>query len=174
MGKHEKVDQKAGKGHKGIWILTVLVLIALLVLTTCILMKEKGSTMAGPSGNVIQGARPGLSQEEKEALIREQQDKSMFTLSFDSAGTVNSDGQSASLYVANLACNRLHCHFELVVGDEVLYTSPDMAPDTYMVEMKLARALSPGTYKVVIRHYLSDENGATGGVVDGEANLVVQ
>lgn len=86
------------------------------------------------------------------------------------------DGTSASsdAYVANSEVNRYAISFDILVDDEILFTSTTIPLGSQIKDITLNKDLSAGTYPAVCRYHLLREDGTENSSVDINVTLEIE
>lgn len=86
--------------------------------------------------------------------------KGMFEVNMNTIWTFpNGESASSDAYVANGVSNSLPVSFEIIVEEEVVYTSTVIPVGSQLKEIVLDKALDAGSYNAVCMYHLWNEDG---------------
>lgn len=136
-------------------VICIVIIIFLLVLRGCC-QDKKSSTQYNSSDIVLNGSIPSLSREELLNQLQKKQDASMFTVQVVSGGTIETNGKTLKLTVANPGSNQYSCIVDILYKNEILYTSPILPPQSYIEQEKLNNPLPNGEHKLTVRYHVLD------------------
>lgn len=156
-------DQK--QARLKIFLKMVIVLLAvLLLLTYCTYRPDRSVGGFFPyDPDIVNGLIPGLSQEEKDKLLQETVDASMFGFQIE-AEPVFENGQSkGNLSIGNPPSNKYYIIVEIVLDStsEILYKSGLIPPNSHIPEISLAKNLPKGRHKATANISVYDNEEPT-------------
>jgi hypothetical protein len=150
---------KDGKNNKTV-ILTSIAVVAVLCIIAVICWPifnhvsgpVKDSSQPTASDYIKKGNLPSMTNEDIEKAKKNKQDASSFSVQVDSTGTMAKNSNILKLGIGNPLNNIDHCTVDILENNQMLFSSKDMEPQTYMTEMKLNKSLSVGTHQIVVRY----------------------
>lgn len=132
---------------------------------------ESGSSVSGYV--LADGAEPGLSEDEIRALLQKQVDDS--TISFSISSDPVFKGKKAFIVMANPRYNAYDIDYVITVDGKEIIRTAKIAPNQYIEEVELNKALPKGTYtgEALITGY-NRETGEEVGKTIVEINITSQ
>lgn len=92
--------------------------------------------------------------------LEESVEKGMFEVNMNTVWTFpNGEAASSDAYVANGNANTLPISFDVLLNDEVIYSSTVIPVGSRIKEIKLDKALPAGSYNAVCMYHLWNEDG---------------
>ena len=132
---------------------------------------ENGSAVSGYI--LSDGAEPGLSEDEIRALLQKQVDDS--TISFSISSDPVLKGKKAFIVMANPRYNAYDIDYVITVDGKEIIRTAKIAPNQYIEEVELNKALPKGTYtgEALVTGY-NRENGEKVGEAIVEVTITSQ
>lgn len=134
-------------------------------------ISENGSAISGYV--LADGAEPGLSEDEIKALLQKQVDDS--TISFSISSDPVFKGKKAFIVMANPRYNAYDIDYVITVDGKEIIRTAKIAPNQYIEEVELNKALPKGTYtgEALVTGY-NRENGEKVGETIVEVTITSQ
>ena len=111
-------------------------------------------------------------KEKQDALIGRE---GMFEVNMNTIWTFpNGESASADAYIANGHANKLPISFEIIVDEEVVYTSTVIPVGNQIKDIVLDKPLDAGSYNAVCMYYLWNEDGTENSNFGVNIQLVVK
>ena len=145
------MDKKVEKKNKVKIIIVALLVIAIAsVGVYFVYNKNKSKSTSSENGSAVSGyvladgAEPGLSEDEIRALLQKQVDDS--TISFSISSDPVFKGKKAFIVMANPRYNAYDIDYVITVDGKEIIRTAKIAPNQYIEEVELNKALPKGTY----------------------------
>lgn len=165
----EEKEKKKGKSKStyAILIAAVVVIIALVGVIIFLLKPKENAT-----GSLVVDAS---NLEQIKEKINSKEAEGMFEVNMNTIWHF-ADGSSPSTdaYLANGAANRLPISFEVLLNDEVIYTSTVIPLGNKIKEIVLEKDLDAGTYAAICRYTLWNEDATQDSSFDVNIQLVIE
>lgn len=156
--KHVKHDKKEFNMRQIIIIILLLLLLAAVIFMVVLLLRDKPQedfdAEPGTRGTIV-------TQSNAEELILN--DEAVPDGYYDVSMSIVwhfKDGVTEDAKVANKTTNTRTVYFDLLTTDEeLMYSSPYIPVGESMQGFTLDKELAPGTYDMIVRYYLVDDDG---------------
>lgn len=133
--------------------ITVIVAVGAIIAGIYYHNNNKTTPSVSQSDNVIKkGNLPSMTKKEIENAKKAKKDPSAFSVQVEPIGKISKDSKVLKLGVGNPFNNVDHCTVQIMENNKVLFTSKDMAPQTYMNEIPLSQKLSSGDHNITVRY----------------------
>ncbi len=137
------------QSNKNIKIVAGIIIGIVLILLLLWVMRDRDevTSSTNTSGYVVQsGSEPWTSQEELEAMLQAEVDKSI--IAFNLQSTVKVDGRELDLVFANPEENAYDIDLQIVMDNHVIVQTEKVSPNQYIKGVTLTEDLSEGSYVV--------------------------
>ena len=133
--------------------------------------KENDTAPASGGNLVIDESNLEQVMSQMESSVEE----GMFEVNMNTIWTFpNGESASADAYIANGHANKLPISFEIIVDEEIVYTSTVIPVGSQIKDIILDKPLDAGSYNAVCMYYLWNEDGTENSNFGVNIQLVVK